>query len=141
MARLAGVELQDNWRVDYALTRIKGIGWYLSKKIISELEMDPSLRLSSLNPDDLAKISSAIERYPVEGELIRKVKSDVSRLQVIGSYKGVRHSKGLPVRGQRTKSNARTKRGKRKTIGAFKKEMLAKMAAANKDKKDKTSKK
>lgn len=134
MARLAGVELQDNWRVDYALTRIKGIGWYLSRKIISELGMDPSLRLSSLNPDDLAKISSAIERYPVEGELIRKVKSDVNRLQVIGSYRGARHSKGLPVRGQRTKSNARTKRGKRKTIGAFKKEMLAKMAAANKDK-------
>ncbi|MCS7091929.1 MAG: 30S ribosomal protein S13 [Patescibacteria group bacterium] len=135
MARLAGVELQDNWKVDYALTRIKGLGWALSKKIISELNIDPSLRVSSLTSDDLAKIASAVEKYPIEGELIRKIKADVNRLQVIGSYRGSRHSRNLPVRGQRTRRNARTKRGKRKTIGAFKKEMLAKMAAANKESK------
>ncbi|MCX7928573.1 MAG: 30S ribosomal protein S13 [Patescibacteria group bacterium] len=132
MARLAGVELQDNWKIGYALTRIKGIGWYLSKKIISELKINPLLKVSALNADDLAKISSALEKYPIEGELVRKVKADINRLQVIGSYRGSRHSKLLPVRGQRTRRNARTKRGKRKTVGAFKKEMLAKMAA-NKD--------
>lgn len=127
MARLAGVELQDNWKVDYALTRIKGLGWALSKKVLSELGFKSSERVKSLSTDDLSKIATAIEKYPIEGDLIRKVRGDVNRLQTIGSYKGYRHGKGLPVRGQRTRRNARTKRGKRKTVGAFKKEMLAKM--------------
>ncbi len=132
MARISGVELQDNWRLDYALTRIKGIGWALSKKIISSLSLDPSKRLSQINPEDLARLATKIEEYPVEGELIRQVKSNVQRLKTIGSYRGMRHSRNLPVRGQRTRRNARTKRGKRKTVGAFKKEMLAKMQSQEK---------
>lgn len=127
MARLAGVELQDNWRVEYALTRIKGIGFSTSQSILDSLKIDKSKRVKDLGPEELSKIGSEIEKKPIEGELIRIVKSNVSRLQRVGAYRGVRHSRGLPARGQRTRRNARTKRGKRKTVGAFKKEALAKM--------------
>jgi small subunit ribosomal protein S13 len=128
MARLSGVELQDNWKVDYALTRLKGIGWALSKEIMEELSISSSLRMSELSAEDLSKISAELEKYQIEGDLIRKIRGDISRLQAIGSYRGIRHSRGLPTRGQRTRRNARTKRGKRKTVGAFKKEALAKMS-------------
>lgn len=133
MARISGIELSDNLKVDYALTRIKGIGWALSKKILKELKFDLSKRLKDLNSDDLNKITSKIEEYPTEGDLLRRIRSNISRLQAVSSYRGLRHSRGLPVRGQRTKTNARTKRGKRKTVGAFKKEALAKMTANKKD--------
>lgn len=126
MARIAGIELADNWKVDFALTRIKGIGWSLSKKILSDLGIDMTKRMSALTPDEVSKIATKLEDYETEGELFRKVRANISRLQIIGSYRGSRHTKGLPVRGQRTRTNARTKRGKRKTIGAFKKEVLSK---------------
>lgn len=125
MARIVGVELQDGWKVDYALTRIRGIGWVLSKKILDLSNVKHSKRISELTPEEVSKISSNIEKNPIEGELVRRVRSSISRLQVTGSYRGLRHSRNLPVRGQRTRSNARTKRGKRKTVGAFKKEQLA----------------
>jgi|SRR3989344_4290619 len=127
MARIAGVELQDKWKIDYALTRIKGLGWPLSKKILSGIKVDLSKRVSDLNPEELAKITAAIDKYDIEGELLRKVRANVQRLRTISAYRGVRHTRNLPARGQRTRSNARTKRGKRKTVGAFKKEALAKM--------------
>ena len=127
MARIAGIELQDNWKVDYALTKIKGIGWSLAEKILTDLKIDRKNRVSDLSADQIAKIASKLEETPTEGELIRQVRSNIQRLQQIGSYKGGRHQKGLPARGQRTKTNARTKRGKRKTVGAFKKEALSKM--------------
>jgi len=132
MARISGIELNDNNRIDYALTRIKGIGWTLSKNILKTLGYDFSTRLKDLSPEDLNKISGKIEEIPTEGDLFRRIRANISRLQAIGSYRGIRHSKGLPVRGQRTKTNARTKRGKRKTVGAFKKEALAKATAAKK---------
>src|SRR3989344_8424845 len=122
MARIAGIELQDKWKVPFALTRIKGIGWPLSTKILAELKMDNSKRVENLSSDDLAKIASVIEKYAIEGELIRTVRSNTQRLKTIGSFRGLRHARNLPARGQRTRSNARTKRGKRKTVGAFKKE-------------------
>lgn len=125
MARIVGVELQDNWRIDYALTRIRGIGWALSQRILGLSGIDDSKKVSELTSDEVAKITSNVESYPVEGELVRQTKGNIARLQVTGSYRGLRHSKNLPVRGQRTRSNARTKRGKRKTVGAFKKEQLA----------------
>lgn len=131
MARIAGVELQDNWKVDYALTRLKGIGWALSKKILAELKIEDARRMKQLTADDIASIASKLEDYAIEGELIRKVRSDIKRIQTIGTYKGIRHSRGLPVHGQRTRSNARTKRGKRKTVGAFKKEALAKQTTTS----------
>lgn len=125
--RIAGVDLQDNWKVDYALTKIKGLGWTLSKKVMSDSGIDPKKRVSNLSTEEVSKISNELEKYPIEGDLARTVRANIQRLQVIGSYRGVRHTRGLPVRGQRTRTNARTKRGKRKTVGAFKKEALAKM--------------
>ena len=133
MARISGIELNDNLRIDYALTRIKGIGWTLSKNILNALGYDLSTRLKDLTPEDLNKITNKVEENPTEGDLIRRVRSNISRLQAIGSYRGLRHTRGLPSRGQRTKTNARTKRGKRKTVGAFKKEVLAKQEQAKKE--------
>lgn len=125
MARIAGLELNDNWKVEFALTRIKGIGWALAEKMIDSLKIDRSKRMKDLTPDEVAKIATELEKYDTEGDLFRKVRANIARLQTIGSYRGSRHSKNLPVRGQRTRVNARTKRGKRKTIGAFKKEILS----------------
>jgi len=134
MARIVGVELNDNWKIGFALTRIKGIGWPTSMSILSRLGIRENIALKDLKPEELKNITAEVEKYPVEGDLVRKVKSDVARLKQIGSYRGMRHSKSLPVRGQRTRRNARTKRGKRKTIGAFKKEVLAKMQKAKEEK-------
>lgn len=130
MARLAGIDLQDNWKVDFALTRIKGLGWTLSKKVMATCGIDGKKRMSDLTPEEVSKISTELENYTVEGDLFRQVRGNIQRLQVIGSYRGSRHSHNLPSRGQRTKTNARTKRGKRKTVGAFKKEVLSKMTQA-----------
>lgn len=130
MIRIAGIDLQENWKVDYALTNIKGLGWTLSKKVLKDCKIDEKKRMSELTSDDVAKINTELEKYVIEGDLFRAVRENIQRLQVIGSYRGGRHTRGLPVRGQRTRTNARTKRGKRKTIGAFKKEALAKMTTA-----------
>lgn len=129
MARLSGVELNDNWKIDYALTRLKGIGWPLSGKVLEALKMDGHKRMKELTPEDISNLTTKLEEYQIEGELIRLVRGNITRLQNIGSYRGMRHAKALPSRGQRTRRNARTKRGKRKTVGAFKKEALAKQAA------------
>ena len=130
MARIAGIDLQDNWKVDYALTKIKGLGWPLSKKVIKDAGIDSKKRISDLNDEEVNKITAELEKYQIEGDLARTVRANIQRLQVIGSYRGLRHTRGLPVRGQRTRTNARTKRGKRKTVGAFKKEVLSKQAVA-----------
>jgi small subunit ribosomal protein S13 len=127
MARIAGIDLQDNWKADFALTKIKGLGWTLSKKVMKDAGIDTKKRVSELTSDEISKISAELEKYQIEGDLVRAVRGNIQRLQVIGSYRGSRHTKGLPVRGQRTRTNARTKRGKRKTVGAFKKEMLSKL--------------
>lgn len=125
MARIAGLELNDSWKVEFALTRVKGVGWSLAGKMIDALKIDRSKRMKDLTPDEIAKVATELEKYDIEGDLFRKVRANITRLQTIGSYRGSRHSKNLPVRGQRTRVNARTKRGKRKTIGAFKKEILS----------------
>ncbi len=130
MARIAGIDLQDNWKVNYALTRIKGLGWSLSKKIMADAKVDPKKRMSELTSDELSKIGAEVDKYSIEGDLVRVVRGNIQRLQVIGSYRGSRHTKNLPSRGQRTRTNARTKRGKRKTVGAFKKEMISKLTTA-----------
>ena len=130
MVRVAGVELQDKWKVGYALTNIKGIGWSLAEKILASSKIGDDKRMSDLSTKDLSKITKELDKYPIEGEVIRKFRADVQRLQQIGSYVGIRHQRGLPVRGQRTKTNARTKRGKKKTVGAFKKEELTKQKQA-----------
>lgn len=126
--RISGVELQDNWKVDYALTKIKGIGWSLSGEVLKALKIENSKRVSDLTSKEVSKIASKMEEYPIEGDLTRQVRENLARLKQTGTYRGVRHTRALPVRGQRTKTNARTKRGKRKTVGAFKKEALGKMS-------------
>jgi len=130
MARIAGVEIQDSYKADFGLTRIKGIGWALAKKVVAAAKIDSKKRVGDLTADDISKISAELEKYATEGELVRVTRGNIQRLQAIGSYRGARHSRNLPARGQRTKTNGRTKRGKRKTVGAFKKEALAKMTAA-----------
>ena len=126
--RISGVELQDNWKVDYALTKIKGIGWSLSGEVLKALKIENTKRVSELTTKEVSKIASKMEDYPIEGDLTRQVRENLARLKQTGTYRGVRHTRALPVRGQRTKTNARTKRGKRKTVGAFKKEALVKMS-------------
>ena len=126
MARISGVELKDNWKLDFALTRIRGIGWTTSKKIMTDLKLAKTNRVSDLTSEEINSIATKIEEFVTEGELASKTRNDISRLKQILSYKGVRHTRGLPVRGQRTRRNARTKRGKRKTVGAFRKEALVK---------------
>jgi small subunit ribosomal protein S13 len=130
MARIAGIDLQDNWKVDYALTTIKGLGWTLSKRVMADAKIDSKKRVADLTAEEVSKIGTELEKYTIEGDLVREVRGNIQRLQVIGSYRGMRHSRNLPSRGQRTRTNARTKRGKRKTVGAFKKELLSKMTTA-----------
>jgi len=127
MARIAGIELNDNWKVDYALTRIKGIGWARSEEILESLKLARKNQVKDLSKKDLSNIANKLEDYTIEGELIRNLRENIQRLKVIKSYRGLRHEHGLPARGQRTKSNARTKRGSRKTVGAYRKDMLTKM--------------
>lgn len=134
MARIAGVELNDNWKLGFALTRIKGIGWPTARQILSKLNLKENVVFRDLKPEELKNVVNEVEVLPVEGDLVRKVRADIARLKQISSYRGIRHSRSLPVRGQRTRRNARTKRGKRKTVGAFKKEMLAKMQQAKEQK-------
>ena len=134
MARLAGVDLPREKRVEIGLTYIYGIGLASAQKILAEAKVNPDIRVKDLTDDQVQAIRNAMEDYKVEGDLRREVALNIKRLTEIGCFRGTRHKRGLPVRGQRTKTNARTKRGKRKTVGAFKKDALAKQAAAKKDK-------
>ncbi len=128
MARLLGITLPDDKRIEYALTLLYGIGWSHSGKILKQLTIDSHKKVKELSEDELKKITAFIEKnYKVEGDLKEQINDSIKRLREIGSYRGVRYIKGLPVRGQRTRSNARTKRGKRKTVGALRKEVWAKM--------------
>ena len=128
MARIHGVVLPDNKRIEYALTLIYGIGWYSSGKILKEAGVDKDLRVEKISEEDLKKLVGIIEKsFKIEGDLREELVGNIKRKKEIGSYIGTRHTQGLPVRGQRTRSNARTKRGKRKTVGALKKEVWAKL--------------
>lgn len=122
MARIAGVEIPPNKKIRIGLTSIYGIGYSLTKEIISKTGVDPDTQGKNLTEDEVNKLRGIIENdYKIEGELRRQVSSDVSRLIHIGCYRGVRHKKGLPVRGQRTRSNARSRKGPRRTLGKKKK--------------------
>jgi len=131
MARLLGLILPDTARIEYALTMFYGIGWDGSGKILKNTGINKQKRVRDLSEEDLKMIGAEIEKlYVVEGNLREQVNDHIKRLREIGSYRGGRHTKGLPLYGQRTKSNARTKRGKRKTVGALKKEVWAKLETA-----------
>jgi len=117
VARIAGVDLPKGKRVEIGLTYIYGIGPSLSQRILSHTGIDPDTKVKDLSEDEASRIREAIDReYKVEGELRREVNLNIKRLVEIGSYRGVRHRRGLPVHGQRTRTNARAKRGARKTV-------------------------
>ena len=116
MARIAGVDLPRDKRVEIGLTYIYGIGPTLSKEILSKAGIDADIRVRDLSEDDVAKIRGVLADYKVEGDLRREESLNIKRLVEIGSYRGRRHRAGLPPRGQRTKTNARTRKGPKKTI-------------------------
>ncbi|OGY28516.1 MAG: 30S ribosomal protein S13 [Candidatus Woykebacteria bacterium RIFCSPHIGHO2_12_FULL_43_10] len=134
MARIAGVELPQNKKVLFALPYIYGLGLTLSEKITEATKIDPDKRVKDLTEDEVIKLQKEVEKYEVEGDLRRLVIGNIRRLEDLKTYRGRRHQKGLPVNGQRTRSNARTKRGKRVTIGAMKKDAILKMEASAKTK-------
>ena len=122
MARIAGVDLPRDKRVEIGLTYIYGIGRTSATRILAEAGVNPDTRCRDLTDDEVKKISAVIdETQTVEGDLRREIALNIKRLQEIGCYRGIRHRKGLPVRGQRTKTNARTRKGKRKTVANKKK--------------------
>ena len=118
MARISGVDLPRDKRILVALTYIYGVGPTSAQKILETAEIDPTTRVNALSDADATKLREIIERdYRVEGDLRREVNGNIKRLVEVGSYRGVRHRRGLPVRGQRTKTNSRTRKGPRKTVG------------------------
>ena len=116
MARIAGVNLPKEKRVEVGLTAIHGIGRSLSKKILTESRIDPNIKVHELTEQQLSILREKIEKMSVEGDARRRVQMDIKRLQETGSYRGFRHRRGLPVRGQKTKKNARTRKGRKKTV-------------------------
>ena len=122
MARIAGVDLPNNKHGEIGLTYIFGIGRSSAKKILEKCGIDPTIKVGDWNDDQIAKIRTEInENYKIEGELRTSVQLDIKRLMDIGCYRGIRHRAGLPVRGQSTKNNARTRKGKKKTVANKKK--------------------
>ena len=122
MARIAGTDLPRDKRVEYGLTYIYGIGLTLSRKILHVADIDMNIRVKDLTEEEISKITNIIQRECiVEGDLRREINMNIKRLMDIGCYRGLRHRKGLPCRGQRTRTNSRTRKGPKRTIGAKKK--------------------
>ena len=121
MPRISGVDIPNDKRVIISLTYVYGVGRYNSRQILKEANIDESLRAKDLTEDEVSRIAGIIDRdYIVEGQLRRQVQQNIARLRDIGCYRGVRHRRGLPVRGQRTRSNARTRKGPKKTVAGKK---------------------
>lgn len=122
MARIAGVDLPRDKRVEIALTYIFGVGLPTSQKVLAEADVNPDTRIKDLTEDEIARIREVLERTtPVEGDLRREIALNIKRLTEIGCYRGIRHRRGLPVRGQNTKNNARTRKGPKRVAGAKRK--------------------
>ena len=122
MPRVVGVDLPKEKRIEISLTYIHGIGRSLSNKILKDAGIGPNIRAKDLNEEQIQKLANTIQQnYKVEGDLRRDVSGNIKRLMEIGTYRGIRHRKGLPVRGQRTHTNARTRKGPRRTVGVKKK--------------------
>ncbi len=121
MPRIAGVDVPNDKRIDVALTRIYGIGPYRAKQVLAKANIDPATRANKLTEDEVSRIANIIEAdYVVEGQLRRQIAQNIARLRNIRCYRGLRHIRGLPVRGQRTRTNARTRKGPRKTVAGKK---------------------
>jgi small subunit ribosomal protein S13 len=130
--RVVGVNIPEEKRIDIALTYIYGIGRSNVYEILKKAKIEPTKRLKTLTEEELNRIQKTLEPYKIEGDLRAELAGNIKRLREIMSYRGGRHAKSLPARGQRTRSNARTKRGKRVTIGAIKKEVAVKMGLVSK---------
>lgn len=141
MPRIAGIDLNKEKRTDIALTKIFGVGRSNVRKILAQAQVDGAKRVKDLTEDEVNRIQKTVDTLKVEGDLRAEIHGNITGLKQVGAYRGTRHSKGLPVRGQRTKSNARTKRGKRVTIGAIKKEQAEKMGLTAKPEEKKEEKK
>ena len=128
MTRISGIDLPDHKRLDIALTYIYGVGRSNGHRILELADVNGAKRIKELSEEEITKIQKVIEeKYKIEGDLKTEIAGNIKRLKEISSYRGIRHIKGLPVKGQRTRSNARTKRGKRKTVGALRKEVRAQL--------------
>lgn len=132
MPRIAGIDIPNEKRIDISLTYIFGIGEKVAKDILKSAKVAPNIRTKDLTSEELKNIQAAIETLPTEGELRKMIRDNIETLKRIQSYRGLRHSMGLPVHGQRTRTNARTRKGKRKTIGAVSKEEAPKVETAEK---------
>jgi small subunit ribosomal protein S13 len=127
MPRILGVDIPDNKRIDHSLPYLYGIGRVTARRVLEQAEIDPALRAKELSPEQINKIvtilnqtdASGKRRYVIEGDLRREIQQNIKRLMNINSYRGLRHRRGLPVRGQRTSTNARTRKGPRKTVGVI----------------------
>lgn len=138
--RIAGVDLPVEKKVDIGLTAIYGIGRKNVQKLLVTARVDPNKRIKDLTAEEVTHLQKAIEKVPTEGELRRVISENIKRLKAIGSYRGIRHAQGLPVRGQRTRSNARTKRGRRKTVGAMRKKDLVRFGVKREAREEKAEK-
>jgi small subunit ribosomal protein S13 len=135
MPRLAGIDIPDDKKARISLRYIYGIGPKLAEEILKEAQVNPDKRAKDLTGEEINKIQRVLEKYNVEGNLRRLIRENVDRLKRIGSYRGLRHKNSLPSRGQRTRSNARTRRSKKRVaVGAISKEMATKLEAAKKGK-------
>lgn len=129
MARIAGITLPEEKRVDIGLTAIYGIGRRNVSDVLKKAKIDPAKKVADLTAPEVTRLTKVIDKIPVEGTLRKQIEENLKRLKSIGTYRGLRHAKGLPVRGQRTRSNARTRRGKRATVGAMRKKDLSRFTA------------
>lgn len=127
MPRIAGKDIPDNKKVPYALTSIYGIGLSLAQDIIEKAKINPDKRAKELDGQEINSLQKLLENFITEGDLRRQISDNIGRLQRIKTYRGARHSAGLPVRGQRTRVNARTRKGKKKTVGSISKEAATKI--------------
>ena len=132
--RIIGVTIPDQKRIDIALTYLYGVGRSNVKEVLKEANVNSATKASVLTEEEINRIQKALEKHKIEGDLRNEVQGNIRRLKDIGSYRGMRHSHNLPARGQRTRSNARTKRGKRVTIGAIKKDVAVRMGLIADDK-------
>ncbi len=126
MARIAGVDLPGKKRIDIALQSIYGVGKHVAKQIVDKAKLNPLMKADELDPNQVNEIRKALDDFTVEGDLRREIALNIKRLVDLGCYRGIRHRRGLPVRGQRSKTNARTRKGPRKTVAGKKKAPTAK---------------
>ncbi len=138
--RILGVEIPDNERAEIGLTRFFGIGRTNVKKLATMAKIDLNTRIKDLSRDDVSVLMKVLESFKIEGDLKKEIRENIDRLKAIKSYRGIRHIVSLPVRGQRTKTNARTRKGKKKTVGSLTKEAWAKIETAQTDASTNTNK-